>query len=1202
LTGKACHTLFVTISVDNLIDAAIFVTQETDPSTVRRLLSTRVSSIALSTEGIDFDKGLISPPIGPDTDPTQTPYITSGQNVNGLVEDPFSNTQHNVTGFVDDPFSNTTFDLGPFSTESFKNELTPMSNDTPISDGLDSQVSDSVKVDVEYKNSLSNDTPISDGIDNDHFAGFDESRSTENFNNAPAGFNNDQFTDSTGGVLPVEVNTKINTENLQISTDHDTTGFVTDPFSNSGTFEANFSTGFEKDPFQSLTGNTFQDQDNSFANFDQMSGNGDSVPTPALGSGDTLPTSALGNVDSLPSSALGNVDSLPTPELGSADFNTPPPKAMEKDASNVTPSSPNTDLTNSDKSVQGENIKSKPKKSFLNLFKKSGDRKPAKEKKKKSKNSDKSDTTSVGEQESPVSPTSPTSPTESMESFESPQSPKIEQTPFEAFENTTDSISWDNRVQHHGQQSIISTFQEIPSSTGSANIPIKGDNSLTSQQLNVSTSPENYSNDPFQSFDGNFTIDHIGETQTDNESNRKNSYENTTIWSKKSPTDDTVSFIGDHSNELKNLNDFDGNVFTSGDLSIGDNETTVASKCIFVSDSKSDVVTSSFESKPTSDVFRFNTEEAGLYEEVAPKALPQVQPVDNIQGEEYEDISDLMAGWKKPDTNKEKPAARVPPPRPPPLGDRKKVVRFMEQDKTEKLVVEEELPPIPPDRKGRRRKNSQESERNNSLSEQEDVPPVLPVCREKNVNKPNTNVTENVGIPKEKTDTKPDVVEDIEPPTPKGRKKKKILEKSKSIENLSSVDASKTKSTKKSFWPWKKKTNSDQGEISNSCDDLAPTGMSDCYEEPVPRNMSSSQPIDVGNLYEPVGCQQTPVSSSLHLEPNSSQNPADSSNVYLELPVHLQTSNINTCHTVIEPDGTQTYDEFLGIGGTDSPNLSASKRPIPGVVPPPIEPDGTQTYDEFLEIGGTDSPNLSASKRSIPGVVPPSIEPDSTQTYDEFLGVARTDSPGIDISKKSIKQNDPNMNIDPFNDFQPDLYEDVSKVSSLSDFSASHISASTSEENQSNSSSEIKSFPLDYDYAVNLKKTDSSIKNSSVLVPADKTVNNSSQMFTHEQLTAKDLTAEDDNMYEEVGSPLRKQLGLKGETDDADHVTVRSEEFKAKQTKQFDQTNRQHCQPMFFVDNLKSNEVYISIISHKALSVSTDKRSKFIKLIIPMLT
>jgi hypothetical protein len=72
-------------------------------------------------------------------------------------------------------------------------------------------------------------------------------------------------------------------------------------------------------------------------------------------------------------------------------------------------------------------------------------------------------------------------------------------------------------------------------------------------------------------------------------------------------------------------------------------------------------------------------------------------------------------------------------------------------------------------------------------------------------------------------------------------------------------------------------------------------------------------------------------------------------------------------------------------------------------VPPPIEPDGTQTCDEFLEIGGTDSPNLSASKRSIPGVVPPSIEPDGTQTYDEFLGVARTDSPGIDINKKSIK-------------------------------------------------------------------------------------------------------------------------------------------------------------------------------------------------------
>jgi hypothetical protein len=123
-------------------------------------------------------------------------------------------------------------------------------------------------------------------------------------------------------------------------------------------------------------------------------------------------------------------------------------------------------------------------------------------------------------------------------------------------------------------------------------------------------------------------------------------------------------------------------------------------------------------------------------------------------------------------------------------------------------------------------------------------------------------------------------------------------------------------------------------------------------------------------------------------------------------------------------------------------------RSIPGVVPPPIEPDGTQTYDEFLEIGGTDSPNLSASKRSIPGVVPPPIEPDGTQTYDEFLGVARTDSPGIDINKKSIKQNNPNMNIDPFNDFQPGLYEDVSKVSYLSDFSASHISASTSEENQ----------------------------------------------------------------------------------------------------------------------------------------------------------
>jgi hypothetical protein len=52
--------------------------------------------------------------------------------------------------------------------------------------------------------------------------------------------------------------------------------------------ELNFSTGFEKDPFQSLTGNTFQDQDNSLANFDQMPGSGDSVPTPALGSGDTF--------------------------------------------------------------------------------------------------------------------------------------------------------------------------------------------------------------------------------------------------------------------------------------------------------------------------------------------------------------------------------------------------------------------------------------------------------------------------------------------------------------------------------------------------------------------------------------------------------------------------------------------------------------------------------------------------------------------------------------------------------------------------------------------------------------------------------------------------------------------------------------------------------------------------------------------------
>ncbi|CAG2198572.1 unnamed protein product [Mytilus edulis] len=343
------------------------------------------------------------------------------------------------------------------------------------------------------------------------------------------------------------------------------------------------------------------------------------------------------------------------------------------------------------------------------------------------------------------------------------------------------------------------------------------------------------------------------------------------------------------------------------------------------------------------------------------------------------------------------------------------------------------------------------------------------------------------------------------------------------------------------------------------------------YEEPV--SSKSNEQTEIGDFYEPVGVQ------------NSSTTPK----MYLDLPADVRKTTDQPIQesSPIEPDGTQTYDDFIGIGGKTSPDLTiltevGQKIDIPTQSLEPTEPDGTQTYDDFLGIGGTGS--------------------SSTLDESEIGGQFVTDkencnnvAPGLDSTDFQIQfeQIDKTRIEDSFGvDFEPSLYD----------------SMPTEYENNSG------------DAVANKNKNDELSTNpNSVSVPANNAFNNISRDDNSNE--EKVLTAEDDNMYEEVGSPLRKKLGFEDEIpsptwnteDKTKSLSIPiPEEFSVTGNKQpnventfesneneEDLTCTQFSQSTFFVSDL--DQVYNSLISYTAPPSSTGRRSKFIMLITHMI-
>ncbi|VDI69797.1 intersectin, partial [Mytilus galloprovincialis] len=532
----------------------------------------------------------------------------------------------------------------------------------------------------------------------------------------------------------------------------------------------------------------------------------------------------------------------------------------------------------------------------------------------------------------------------------------------------------------------------------------------------------------------------------------------------------------------------------------------------------------------------------------------------------YEDISDIIAARKELDSKKEVVSVdqtkNVAPPRPP--APSKKKVRFqvaeapkLDVSEIEKSASDEKAPPLPPQRHKRQRKISQEitlkgvNSPSGDVQElppfsgsevADDVPPALPnrsgtPTKSEKDKKGGDKKTKKADNKKEKkSNTMPDS-EDNSLPIPQRRMKKKMKERAKSVENLSSVEDSKTKGTKKSFWPFRKKSDSiGSGDFSKSMENIGDTVL---YEEPV--SSKSKEQTEIGDFYEPVGVQ------------NNSTTP----NLYLDLPVDGKKPTDQPIQETspIEPDGTQTYDDFIGIGGKTSPDLTiltevGPKIDIPTRSLEPTEPDGTQTYDDFLGIGGTGS--------------------SSTLEESEIGGQFVTDkencnvvAPGLDSTDFQIQfeQIDKTTNEDSFGvNFEPSLYD----------------SMPTEYENNSG------------DAVANKNKNDELSTNpNSVSVPANNAFNNLSRDDNSNE--EKVPTAEDDNMYEEVGSPLRKKLGFEDEIPSPDwnigdktkslsiptpeeFLVTENEQPDVEKTfelnEQEDMNNTQFSQSTFFVSDL----------------------------------
>ncbi|CAG2255229.1 ITSN [Mytilus edulis] len=295
------------------------------------------------------------------------------------------------------------------------------------------------------------------------------------------------------------------------------------------------------------------------------------------------------------------------------------------------------------------------------------------------------------------------------------------------------------------------------------------------------------------------------------------------------------------------------------------------------------------------------------------------------------------------------------------------------------------------------------------------------------------------------------------------------------------------------------------------------------YEEPV--SSKSNEQTEIGDFYEPVGVQ------------NSSTTPK----MYLDLPADVRKTTDQPIQesSPIEPDGTQTYDDFIGIGGKTSPDLTiltevGPKIDIPTQSLEPTEPDGTQTYDDFLGIGGTGS--------------------SSTLDESEIGGQFVTDkencnnvAPGLDSTDFQIQfeQIDKTRNEDSFGvDFEPSLYD----------------SMPTEYENNSG------------DAVANKNKNDELSTNpNSVSVPANNAFNNISRDDNSNE--EKVLTAEDDNICDS-GPDWNiedKTKSLTIPTPDEFLVTENEQpdvEKTFESNEQEDMTNTQFSQSTFFVSDL----------------------------------
>lgn len=480
----------------------------------------------------------------------------------------------------------------------------------------------------------------------------------------------------------------------------------------------------------------------------------------------------------------------------------------------------------------------------------------------------------------------------------------------------------------------------------------------------------------------------------------------------------------------------------------------------------------------------------GLYEEVIPKTSFKKEE-ELVGGDLYEDISEIVAARKEAEKQQVKPEVslikKTPPPRPPPPPPMRKKVRF-QIDETPEINIaeiektaldgEEPIPPLPPQRRMRSNSKEVEQKGDNSPQEKEHVlgpsnvqkaveeqTPPLPERKKKSKENKKEKKKESL-----KSECGPDKEEKHGTDDLKGKSKTKMAEKSKSMENLSGVEEGKNKTGKKSFWPWKKKADqSDSGKMSKSLENLDNPSM---YEEPVSSKDKVNETAEVGNVYEPV--KEETIQNALtendipHLTAESTSENMESTGFESNAGFELSGS----------------YDIFLGVGSDEYPTMVVdshtgnddSSLPVYNTVTP--EPDGTQTYEEFTNetISPVKSAQDNADKAS--GMSSQTSSTGSTTTVDGSLGIVNS---SLLSTVPTIPT--PNSALEIENvEFEPGLYETLGVEEVVGPNTRSSLTIDGNAVTPVSSISNTK-LPIDTDWS-----------------------------------------AEDDNTYEEVGSPLRKKV------------------------------------------------------------------------------